>query len=295
MEQTNINTIITYLAQSLNEAKSVDELLWDLSKNCISQLNFEDCIIYLIDDERKKLVQKAAYGPKNPEGTVIANPIEIPMGKGIVGSVAFNGIAEIIGDTTLDKRYIVDDKRRFSELAVPIKFHNQVLGVIDSEHTEKDFFNETHLHILTVIASFAGNRIGDIKSNKQLNSTDKKSELLERLNYYKQAESDHIVLNTQVRTYKLKKDDIVRVEADGNYCVVYTNSGMRIMLAKTLKNFEKEIESKKFIRPHKSHLVNIKYITAHNQTELFLTDNTTIHISVRKQTLVKKILSGNSH
>lgn len=286
-----INSVIAYLAESLDKAQSVDELVWDLAKKCIANLNFEDCIIYLFDKENNKLCQRAALGPKNPKEKIISNPIEIPLGKGIVGSVALNGIAEMIGDTSKDHRYIIDDKKRYSELAVPIKYHDYVIGVIDSEHSKKDFFTRDHLHILTVIASFAGNKIREIKQKESIKaSTNGQYSLLDRLKQFEQSENEHIILNTQARTYKLNKSDIIRAEADGNYCVVYTNSGLRIMLAKTLKNFEKEIDSKQFIRPHKSHLVNSRYITSHVQNELFLTDNTCIQISVRKQVLIKRML-----
>ena len=47
-------------------------------------------------------------------------PIEIEIGKGIVGYVARSGVAEIIPDTTLDSRYIVDDEKRYSEITVPL-------------------------------------------------------------------------------------------------------------------------------------------------------------------------------
>ncbi|MEI9909964.1 MAG: GAF domain-containing protein [Bacteroidota bacterium] len=61
----------------------------------------------------------------------------IEVGKGIVGSVASSGKAEIITDTTKDPRYIVDDERRFSEISVPIVYDGKVLGVIDCEHSKK--------------------------------------------------------------------------------------------------------------------------------------------------------------
>jgi hypothetical protein len=52
-------------------------------------------VIYLLDDERKVLIQKAAHGPKSPRQFEITKPIEIEVGKGIVGSVAVNGKAEM--------------------------------------------------------------------------------------------------------------------------------------------------------------------------------------------------------
>ncbi len=104
-------------------------------------------------------MQKAAYGPKNPKDYEIYEPIEIPLGKGIVGSVAVSGIPEIIIDTTTDPRYIVDDDMRHSEITVPIIYQGKVLGIIDAEHHEKGFFQSKHLFILNTIASLCANKI----------------------------------------------------------------------------------------------------------------------------------------
>ncbi len=91
---------INYFASSLFGKNTVDEILWDVAKNCISRLGLEDCVIYLLDEERNTLVQKAAYGPKNPKDFTIHDPIEIPVGQGIVGSVAQSGKAEVVQDTS---------------------------------------------------------------------------------------------------------------------------------------------------------------------------------------------------
>jgi putative methionine-R-sulfoxide reductase with GAF domain len=156
---------INYFATSLSEQQTVDSILWDVARNCIGRLQFEDCVIYLTDKQRNVLVQKAAYGPKSPKQFVIDNPIEIPVGKGIVGSVAVSGKAEIIHDTSADPRYIIDDERRFSEISVPVLSGNTVLGVIDCEHSKKRFFTKRHLSILTTIASLCANKI--VKANAE--------------------------------------------------------------------------------------------------------------------------------
>lgn len=140
-KRTELETelVITQFASQINRHKHVDELLWDVTKNCISRLHFEDCVIYLKDERNDVLVQKAAYGPKSPVDLTIHQPIEIPVGKGIVGTVAQTGKPELVNDTEKDSRYIVDDERRFSELAVPIIIDGMVAGVIDSEHSRKNF------------------------------------------------------------------------------------------------------------------------------------------------------------
>lgn len=158
-DDLEIERTINYFATSLFGKNTIDEILWDVTKNCISHLNFEDCVIYLLDEERELLIQKAAYGPKNPKDYEILEPIEIAIGKGIVGSVAVTGIPEIIADTTRDRRYIVDDDVRYSEISVPIVYQGKVLGVIDAEHHQKDFFQSKHLFILNTIASICANKI----------------------------------------------------------------------------------------------------------------------------------------
>ncbi|HEY8511302.1 MAG TPA: response regulator [Cyclobacteriaceae bacterium] len=160
--------IIAYFATSLYGKNTVEEILWDVAKNCISQLEFTDCVIYLVNEEKNLLEQKAAYGPKNPEAFEIANVITIPIGKGIVGTVAETGVAEVVNDTSKDPRYIVDDERRFSEIAVPIIYENKVIGVIDSEHPQKNFFTETHLRILTIIAALCSNKIVKARAEEEL-------------------------------------------------------------------------------------------------------------------------------
>ena len=150
---------INYFASSMYQQHTVDMILWDVAKNCIGRLHFEDAVIYLLDEERNVLVQKAAHGNKSPQYQEISNPIDIPLGKGIVGSVALTGVAEIIADTTKDDRYIVDDVPRLSEISVPIISDGKVLGVIDCEHSTKKYFTQKHLDILTTIASLCANKI----------------------------------------------------------------------------------------------------------------------------------------
>jgi ligand-binding sensor domain-containing protein/putative methionine-R-sulfoxide reductase with GAF domain len=162
----NIDRTIDYFANSVYGENSVNEICWDIARNCISQLQFEDCVVYLLDEERQVLLQKAAYGPKNPKGHEIVDPIEISSGFGIVGTVWATGKAQLIGDTTKDKRYVIDDVKRNSEISVPIFHDGKVIGVIDSEHSQKNFFTESHLKALTTIASISANKIAEANAEE---------------------------------------------------------------------------------------------------------------------------------
>jgi two-component system, LytTR family, sensor kinase len=164
--QLEIEQVVSYFASSINQKDSIDELLWDVARNCIARLGFEDCVIYLLDDQRKVLVQKAAWGHKTTTENQIVNPIDIPVGRGIVGAVAKSSKAEIVADTSKDYRYLIDDDIRLSEIAVPITDNGKVIGVIDSEHPQKNFYTDRHLQILTTIASLCADKIDKIKAEQ---------------------------------------------------------------------------------------------------------------------------------
>jgi len=150
-----INDFIIELTSKI----SIDEVVWCIAKNVVARLGFIDCVIYLYDAEEQVLIQKAAHGPKNPIELDIKNPIKISLGQGIVGTAALTKQGEIVSDTREDSRYVIDDDFRLSEISVPIFFEGQIIGVIDSEHTEVGFYTEEHLRLLKSIAAISATKI----------------------------------------------------------------------------------------------------------------------------------------
>ena len=151
--------IITYFSKSIFRRNTIEDVLWDIVSNCIKHLDFEDCVIYLMDHNRNVLVQTAAFGAKNLDDESVLNPIELPLGSGIVGTVANTGQPEIIKNTLKDKRYVVDEIPRLSEITVPIIVKGKVYGVIDSEHSEHDFYDQYHLEILQDLSNISSTKI----------------------------------------------------------------------------------------------------------------------------------------
>lgn len=151
--------ILHDFALSLLEARSVEEVLWQVAKGAIAQLGFEDFVIYLLDEERQVLVQRAAHGPKNPRTNVILDRFELPLGEGIVGQVAKTGRGLVVPDTRKEPAYVVDDRPRLSEIALPIIHEGKVLGVMDSESSELDFFTQDDFELLRTLASMLAARI----------------------------------------------------------------------------------------------------------------------------------------
>ncbi|MCB9195652.1 MAG: GAF domain-containing protein [Flavobacteriales bacterium] len=160
--------VINSFASQLMIAKTVDDVVWTIAKQAIAKLGFVDCIVYLMDADRKYLVQRAAHGPKNPIDFDIENPIKLRLGQGISGSVALTGKAEIINDTEKDNRYHVDDESRLSEITVPIILKDEVIGIIDSEHPQRNFYSQDDLDVLETIASMAATKIDQARTTENL-------------------------------------------------------------------------------------------------------------------------------
>lgn len=166
--------ILIYFTTSIHNKNTETEILWDIAKNCIAKLGFIDCVIYLVNHQDQNLEQMAAYGPKNPKDYEIYKPVTIALGEGITGAVALSGVAEIIHDTTKDPRYIIDDEIRYSEICVPILANDKVLGIIDCESPEKDFFTNQHLRILKTIASITGIKLNQLRAESKIKTEQKK-------------------------------------------------------------------------------------------------------------------------
>ncbi|WP_051947213.1 two-component regulator propeller domain-containing protein [Muricauda sp. MAR_2010_75] len=167
-EKLRIEKMLNVFATSLYGQHTVDDILWDTARNCVQNLGFVDAIVYLVDRERKVLVQKAAFGIKNPYGKKIINIMEIPIGEGIVGSVAKTGRPERIADTEKDPRYIPDSEKALSEITVPIWIDGKVFAILDSEHPEKNFYKFYHLDLLEKIADICSERISKYLIEEEL-------------------------------------------------------------------------------------------------------------------------------
>lgn len=166
------------LMSSILGKTNIYEIAWEITQKTIGLLGFEDCVIYLLDNKRKELSQIAAFGNKVSSEKEVLNSMKISLGDGIVGTVAKTGIPEIIADTSKDKRYIVDDKIRYSEISVPIIADGEIIGVIDSEHSSKNFFTKDHLETLQTIAGLAATQLKNALSLRLREEAEKQKEVL---------------------------------------------------------------------------------------------------------------------
>jgi GAF domain-containing protein len=163
-----LEQIIGYFSSSLTARTNIEDVLWDVTQNLISRLGYVDCIIYLWNPDRTKMIQKAAYGSKGSLEAIITQTFEVAPGQGVVGHAMVTRKPVLVTDTRKDTRYRVDDQPRLSEISVPIIHDDELLGIIDSEHPSAGYFTERDVKILTTIATLVGNMIKQIESDRSL-------------------------------------------------------------------------------------------------------------------------------
>ncbi|MFN7941162.1 MAG: diguanylate cyclase [Thermoanaerobaculia bacterium] len=156
--------VLSRLARSLVTATRLDDLVIDIVNAVGDVLEFDDCVLYLWDEVQRRLVQRAAHGPKHDaDRRGIINPLKLALGEGIVGAVAASRLVEIVDDVTIDRRYVPDLEPGGSELAVPILHQNTLLGVIDAESRRRNAFTTEDAIVLTRFADLCASSIVNVQ------------------------------------------------------------------------------------------------------------------------------------
>jgi two-component system, LytTR family, response regulator len=102
-----------------------------------------------------------------------------------------------------------------------------------------------------------------------------------------------IILSTSEMIHVINVEDIIRCESDNYYTYFFFVDGRKLLVSKTLKENEELLSPYNFIRPHKSHLINLKYIKSyirHDGGYILMTDGTHIPVSRRKKDKIMEII-----
>jgi two-component system LytT family response regulator len=91
-------------------------------------------------------------------------------------------------------------------------------------------------------------------------------------------------------------DEIIRIEAEGSYSRFFLTNGRKILVSKPLKDFHEILTTRRFFRPHNSHLINLVYVRKYlrNDASVFLSDGSSVPISRSKKGLFTDIMEGMS-
>ncbi|HUC80602.1 MAG TPA: histidine kinase, partial [Flavisolibacter sp.] len=164
-QRLEMEQISSFFSGLLLTKRTTQDVLDNVAKDLIGRLGFDNCMIYLWDEERELLLQQGGYGLKGAiDGRPDAEKYHLRKNHGIVGATVSSGQPILLNDTSKDSRYVsADTIISQSELCVPLIGNNRVLGAINIEQAQKNFFTQHHLQIVTTIATLVASRIEAIQ------------------------------------------------------------------------------------------------------------------------------------
>ncbi len=158
IETTDL-AFLGHMADTLNTTLDLQTLLNRTSELVRSIIPYRIFSILLLNDRTNELRMRFQIG-HTPE----TQRMRFPIGKGVVGQVALTRQPMLINDVTKVEGYITANPDVCSELAIPLIAKNRLIGVLDLESEQPDFFKPEHLHLLTL----TGSRIAQAIENARL-------------------------------------------------------------------------------------------------------------------------------
>ena len=150
--------------RNLNMAKGMNEI-YKLTLDAMKKtLGFEYASILMIEGKKLCLVARRGYSK------VLSLKLPLDRDKGITVIVARKGKPLIVPDVTKEKAYVKGGEGIRSELAVPIKIGDKVIGVLNVESKKIAAFDEEDKKLLETLASHAATAINNLKRQEMLSA-----------------------------------------------------------------------------------------------------------------------------
>jgi len=144
---------ISDVAHRITSTQDLATLLDEVTKSISERFGFYHVGIFLLDDRKEFAVLRAS----NSEGgrRMLARQHKLPIGQtGIVGYVTGTGLSRITSDTGIDAVYYdnPDLPLTRSEMAIPLKVGDDIIGALDVQSTESNSFHEEDIELFSILA-----------------------------------------------------------------------------------------------------------------------------------------------
>jgi GAF domain-containing protein len=157
-EHLSQHRLLHHITSSAASGTTLDEALESAVKGLQVTLGGDRVSILLVNREKNILEVKASTGYAGGAG------VEIAIGSGITGWVAAHKRPLRIKDVREDPRYIEVSSNTRSELAVPLAYRNELLGVLNVESEMVDAYNDNDEEMLGTL----GGSLAAIIANARL-------------------------------------------------------------------------------------------------------------------------------
>jgi len=140
-------SILYQVSAAATEATSEDDLIRKATQLIRDNLFPDNLGVLMLDRVANQLKVHPSYEAGKP-----LKALTIPLGRGITGQVAAKGQPLRVGDIKKVKNYLDYDEDTQSELCVPMKIGDRVIGVINAESRQLNHFSESDEQLLLTLS-----------------------------------------------------------------------------------------------------------------------------------------------
>lgn len=152
--QANVRAVqlqaIQQVSERITAILDMEQLLPSVVRLIRERFGYHPVHIFTIDPGDPHIRFRASTATGEQLAQLLALPLTI--GQGIVGHAAQAASPILVGDVQRDERYIRDSRTTRSELAVPLRVGDQVVGVLDVQSDTPDDFDADDLFVMRTLA-----------------------------------------------------------------------------------------------------------------------------------------------
>src|SRR6267154_1718021 len=125
----------------------VEELLRRAAEQTKRVIDYQILSIMLYDEQQKVFRHRVDV----KHGHHVQGKLRATSGEGIVGAAATLKEPVLVPDVTADPRYLMVNPETRSELAIPMMHKGKVIGVLDLESPQPNYFTQDHVQTLSIL------------------------------------------------------------------------------------------------------------------------------------------------
>src|ERR1700737_2315 len=150
-ERTQAETLLLLneVGRETGSILDVEELLRRAAEKTNRVIDYQILSIMLYDEEQKVFRHRIDV----KHGQHVQGKLRVAVSEGIVGAAATLKAPVRVPDVSADPRYLMVNPETRSELAIPMIHKGQVIGVLDLESPQLNYFTEDHVQTLSILAA----------------------------------------------------------------------------------------------------------------------------------------------
>ena len=143
-------TLIYEVGQRVSSELELGALLSEIVTAVHDAFNYYGVMLMLLDEEAERLTLQSIAGGY---ADVFPEDLWLAIGEGMMGYAAATGETQVSGDVSQNPHYVRKaEEETKSELTVPIKSGQEVIGVLDLQSDELEAFDETDVMLMETLA-----------------------------------------------------------------------------------------------------------------------------------------------